>query len=445
MEESPVIFTFFGRFHPLMVHLPIGFLALIILYEWGNRLSFLKRLAPTIQIIWLLSAITSVSSVIFGWMLSWGGGYDEDALALHKWSGMMLAVLCIAGYLITRNPNRTPLVSNGYRILIVLVALLLIVTGHFGGSLTHGSGYLFEVGSGTPQYPTVTSLDSADVYAHAIGPILDSRCSGCHNKNKRKGQLILTSYESMMKGGKSGPAIVAGNLNASELYKRITLPHDDKKFMPAEGKKPLTDEQLAIIEWWIEKGAPRQAFLMSLNPDPNVIVLFEKFFHLGKSAEIIVPPADTTAVNEVRKEGFVVRPLARNSNLLEVRLRENKSGKQGIDALNKISEQLIWLYLSNSHLKDDDLQSLSNLTQLRKLNLSHNAITDKSIGYLMPLAELEYLNLYDTRVSDSGVDSLLTLPHLKELYLWQTNVTAGHMEKCKAMRLDVKIVYQSPE
>lgn len=345
----------------------------------------------------------------------------------------------------TRTTNRSTFISNGYRILVVLVALSLIVTGHFGGSLTHGSGYLFEVGSESPKYPIVTSLDSADVYADAIGPILNSRCSGCHNKNKRKGQLILTSYESMMKGGKSGPAIVPSDLADSELYKRITLPHDDKKFMPAEGKKPLTEEQLAMIEWWIEKGAPQQAFLTSLSPDPNVIIVFEKFFNIGKSEEIIVTPADSIAVNLVRKQGFVVRPLARNSNVLEARLRENKSGKQGIDALTKISEQLIWLYLNNSNVTDDDLQSVSNLTQLRKLNLSHNAITDKGIGYLMTLTELEYLNLYATNVSDSGVDSLLTLPHLKALYLWQTNVTAGHMEKCKAGRPDIKIVYQSPE
>lgn len=445
MEEAPVLFTFFGRFHPLMVHLPIGFLTLIILYEWGCRITFLKKLEPAIPMIWLLCAISSAGSVIFGWMLSVGGGYDEETLALHKWSGMLLSVLCLTGYLITLNPNRSPVVSNGYRALVVLVALLLIFTGHLGGSLTHGSGYLFELESESPQRATVTSLDSANVYADVIGPILDSRCSGCHNKSKRKGQLILTSYEGMMKGGKSGPAIVAGNLTASELYRRITLPHDDKKFMPAEGKKTLTEEQLAMIEWWIEKGAPQQAFILSLSPEPDKIKLFEKFFNLGKSVEIIVPPADTMAVNLVRKHGFAVRPLARNSNLLEARLRENKTGKQGIDALSKISEQLIWLYLNNSNLTDDDLQSLSNLNQLRKLNLSNNDITVKSIAHLTHLTELEYLNLYNTNVSDSGVDSLLTLPNLRELYLWQSQVTTGHMEKCKTARPDIKIVYQSPE
>ena len=59
-----------------------------------------------------------------------------------------------------------------------------------------------------------------------------------------------------MRGGESGRVVVAGNTELSELLRRIELPHDDEEFMPAEGKTPLTAEQVAIIRWWIAAGAP---------------------------------------------------------------------------------------------------------------------------------------------------------------------------------------------
>jgi len=443
MEESPGMFVFLGRFHPLLVHLPIGFLSLIILYEFSRRWKGLKKLASTVNVIWLLSAISAVLSVMLGWMLSSDGGYDEETLRLHKWSGIALAMFSILGYFSTRKPIVSKIFYWGYKVLVVVVAILLIVAGHQGGTLTHGEDYLFE--STATQRPDITSLDSADVYADAIAPILNARCASCHNQSKRKGKLVLTSYDAILKGGKSGLSMLAGNLDDSELHRRITLPREDEEFMPAEGKKPLTEEQLEIITWWIEKGAPQKATITSLAPDQNMITVFEKFFGIGISKEIIVSPADTADLNVVSSHGFVIRKLARTSNLVEAHLLKNKSGKEGIAVLSKINEQLFWLFLNNSQLQDDDLASLSRLTQLRKLNLSNNPITDKSIRYLMQLKDLEYLNLYNTHLSDAGVDSLMTLPSLKQLYVWQTNVTHDHMEKCKASKPELTIIYQSPE
>ncbi|MDU0355124.1 c-type cytochrome domain-containing protein [Paraglaciecola aquimarina] len=77
--------------------------------------------------------------------------------------------------------------------------------------------------------------------------MLERRCVSCHNDSKQKGKLNLSSIEGLVKGGKSGKAIVANNLNQSELYQRITMAHEQKGFMPAEGKTPLSDEQTKAI------------------------------------------------------------------------------------------------------------------------------------------------------------------------------------------------------
>jgi hypothetical protein len=86
--------------------------------------------------------------------------------------------------------------------------------------------------------------------------MLQARCGGCHNADKRENGLDLTSYDSAMHGGDDGKVIVKGDTEQSELLRRISLPHDDDEFMPAEHKTPLTDRQVAIIRWWIAAGAP---------------------------------------------------------------------------------------------------------------------------------------------------------------------------------------------
>src|SRR5690606_21029348 len=92
---------------------------------------------------------------------------------------------------------------------------------------------------GTVARPKPQDLASADLYLDVVAPALEQRCASCHNDGKRKGGLMVTSHEALLKGGESGAVIVAGRPEASDLYRRITLPHDDEAFMPKDGKTPL--------------------------------------------------------------------------------------------------------------------------------------------------------------------------------------------------------------
>src|SRR3546814_14748540 len=74
--------------------------------------------------------------------------------------------------------------------------------------------------------PPVTNPDSADIFLDVIQPMVHAKCQSCHNSDKVKGELILGSYEEMLAGGESGPSIVPGDPENSELYRRITLPED---------------------------------------------------------------------------------------------------------------------------------------------------------------------------------------------------------------------------
>ncbi len=105
-------------------------------------------------------------------------------------------------------------------------------------------------------------------YAKQINPIFDANCVACHGEGKAKGGLRLDSYEQLMKGGKDGPVIIAGDAGKSVLLQRVTLPPDHKQFMPAEGRPPLRAEEIAWIKAWIQQGASPTSTTAGRNFDP---------------------------------------------------------------------------------------------------------------------------------------------------------------------------------
>ena len=375
----------------------------------------------------------------------------------------MLTTISFACYGLNKNREavtRFP-VPRVLGVFVFAASLLLFSTGHLGGSLTHGSDYLVEFAprfiqkmagvyqADIPERNKVTSLDSADIFDDAVQPILHSKCTSCHNKDKRKGKLVLSSFEEMMVGGEDGPIIEPGSLNTSEMYRRITLPENHKEFMP-EGKRPLTDDQLAIIEWWIEKDAPGNGLITSLQPNKKMTERFERFYGLDKfnTALLTAPPPDTAIVNKLIKAGFVIRQIAAKTNLLDANFSHAKSGQVEtnieVKTLEGVTEQLLWLKLSDSGISDADLESIGKLSNLRKLNLSKNNISDSGVRFLSGLSKLEYLNLYETNVSDSSVAMLMKLPQLKELYVWGTKVTEGFIAEVEDQKANLKIIHKTP-
>ena len=59
----------------------------------------------------------------------------------------------------------------------------------------------------------------------------------------------------LMKGGKDGNVIEAGDADASEMIKRLMLPVDNDDHMPPKEKSQPTEQQIALLHWWISNGA----------------------------------------------------------------------------------------------------------------------------------------------------------------------------------------------
>lgn len=94
-------------------------------------------------------------------------------------------------------------------------------------------------------------------FSHEIAPLLKQQCGKCHSGSQKEGGYSINSRESLLAGGESGAAVVAGNSQESELYHRITS-RDDALRMPAEGE-PLTAKQIDLLARWIDEGARWEA------------------------------------------------------------------------------------------------------------------------------------------------------------------------------------------
>ncbi len=97
--------------------------------------------------------------------------------------------------------------------------------------------------------PAATPVDFAQVQA-----VLENRCLECHNPAKVKGKLLMDTAAAMLKGGSSGPSIVPGKPDESELLKRVVLPADDDDVMPPKDG-PLPKAEIELLRRWIAEGA----------------------------------------------------------------------------------------------------------------------------------------------------------------------------------------------
>ena len=268
MSNIDWIFQLFGRFHPLLLHFPIGLLVVAFLFEVlsiGGRRQGLRE-----GINWMvyLGAGLAIVSAFSGWMLRTFDEYSGDLVDYHQYTGLATAALAsmTAAVLYRTTKHQTNYLF--YRTSFFITVILLTIAGHLGANLTHGEDYLTSVfdqresgDSKEESLALLTSLSKSDKLSEAeqiklnlgVRAIIAHNCYQCHSENKQKGGLILDSKEGVFKGGESGKVIIAGDPESSELYKRISLAPDAEGVMPKKGKT-LQKEEIDLIRLWIENG-----------------------------------------------------------------------------------------------------------------------------------------------------------------------------------------------
>jgi uncharacterized membrane protein len=428
MIEPTEILQFFGRLHTVVLHLPIGILLLAFIMEISSRFATFEKLKPVIPFILFVGMVAAILTAIFGYLLSEEGGYEQEILWNHKWLGISTAILSTLLYFFRKKGKYYLAVFTG-------LIVLLIFTGHTGGSITHGSDFLFEpFEEKIIEDVFVGNIDDIKVYPQLIQPIFKSKCVSCHNAGKVKGGLILTDTTSLKKGGDTGPSFIAGQPANSLLIKAIHLPLEDDKHMPPKGKKQLTEEEQKLLRWWISGEAEFIKTVVDYPVDSEIeAILKNKFVRKKSGIEAIhIEPVAKSKLALMNSKGLNVFPLGVNSPWLEARLSGRKElSTDNFKLLKTVAENITILDLGNTPLNDKDVQQLNAFPNLSKLFLEQTNISDAGFKTIKPLKNLTYLNLYSCNITDKSIPILQQFKNLKTLYLWQTKFSDEGIESLK--------------
>ncbi len=462
IENAPKWTLFLGHFHPALLHLPIGFYTVLAVLEYLDSSKSGPRIGKACEIVLNYTAIVAVIAAVLGIFLALPGGYNETLLDRHRWLGSLAAIF--AFWLIVLRSWARSKRRNGFSIpyhsALAATLILLVVVGHDGGTLTHGSGYLtkhlpspikslfgMEVSSDAEKGPI--AVEDADVYQDLIHPIFEETCVQCHGPDKSKGELRLDSFELAMLGGELGDTIVPGDIDASELIYRLHLEIDDDERMPPEGKPQPNEGQISILEWWIQAGAMESGLVGELEVPETVRSAM--IAQLGKPAEEVkeaVPEIEVPmlAWEEIESEIAVLEQepnidilrVALNSPAVRVKgpFGDDKFNDEALAKLEPIATNIVELEIGFSDVTDDGLAAVANMPNLEKLYLQKTSITDDGLIHVANLSRLRYLNLYGTQVTDDALEHLVDLPRLKSLFVWETQISKSAANAFQERKLE---------
>ncbi len=292
--DADVWLQVFGRFHIVLLHLPIGLIPAMAVLEIGAAL--FRRTLPRGALLTLavLTALTAGATLASGLVLA-DEKVDSETLWLHKVFAIAMSSVCVLlPFLAVRQGRRA------FRLVLVASLTLSVVTGHYGGTLTHRADFLLgpleralaqqdappsqgdtSAQSGAPTQedppeqvppeqvppaqgeatnqpePPVRAAELPDVvtYAQHIAPVLKRTCTSCHNKDDYEGDLDLSTYALVVGAGyEDDPYVVASKPDESYLVEVCELPADDEMHMPPEDEPQLTKAEIALLRRWIATG-----------------------------------------------------------------------------------------------------------------------------------------------------------------------------------------------
>ena len=238
-------FVFFiGRFHPIILHLPIGGLAALFVMEIINSYRPQLNLDSACSILLWFSVITVIPSAILGFVLASSGNYDDELLNLHKWLGWLTALVCVWLLYFNSKSKKT------YRVFLFTNVIFLLFAGHFGGQLTHGKDYLtkympismkkvLNIDDERNYLVVDRKIDSlstgATYYTNQIKPIIENYCYKCHGQEKQKGDMRFDNIDWDMVNGFDAEKwnMMLNEINLGEMppSDELQLSEDDRRIL----------------------------------------------------------------------------------------------------------------------------------------------------------------------------------------------------------------------
>ena len=425
---------FIGRFHPLVVHFPIALFLLVPILEIVGRSARFTYLRLSVKFVLALATVGATTAAILGWCLARSGGYSGRLITQHMWGGVVLSIICWVCCLLRMRLRE---LGVTYTIALALGVGLVAWTGYRGGQLSLGPNHLTEqMPDGLrnllrlePSRATSASADPSTFYGARIQPIFTARCITCHGEDKHKGNLRLDSYRALMRGGKDGPVIQTGNTQASNLFRRITLPASDDDFMP-RGKQPLSADQVKMIELWIGAGASDTLAVNAIKNalSGSAVPADVKFEEIDRAAVAKLRSAIAPLVSQLQKQFPNILDYDSRSSA-DLRLNAStfgsKFGDRDLEAFAPIAEHIVVADLSRTAISDHSAAVIATMKRLRVLRLMDTRLTNATLLRLESLNQLESLDVYATPITPRVLPTIAKLPKLSHFYVGRTGIQPG--------------------
>ena len=201
------------------------------------------------------------------------------------------------------------------------------------------------------------------------------------------------------------------------LLARVTLQPGDPHFMPAEGRTPLTSEEISSIREWIRAGATATATSVpgvkfaseQAEPPPqpvgdysSLMPQIQEMQH-GLGAKLVPLSAKAS-------DGLILRTVDVSSSFGDAQLAQ----------FEKFAPYIVEAELARTAVTDASFDTLKTFTHLRALHLEGTAITGSNLTKIKSLSQLRYLNLSGTKVTAQSIEPVKKMSQLRNLYLFNT-------------------------
>lgn len=251
-------------------------------------------------------------------------------------------------------------------------------------------------------------------YQQRVQRIFEQYCVACHGEAKAKGDLQMHDFRHNVFGGRSGDMLRGGV--SSLLFERMSLSEDDRFAMPPYGRDRQTEEELAVIRLWLEKGA---SGVLTEADFPNAP---------KKPRDIRFLDVDSISINAARQ------PLSEQVHDLQ------RTYGTGLAYLARTSHLVVIDTIGTSiRLSDEMLADFKPLSSvITRLNIPNSTISDSSIPVIIDMIKLRHLNVSGSQISEHGLLQLTQLSELKRLIV-DDHIVSKDIEQ-KLSEHDVKIV-----
>lgn len=477
-----------GRTHPILVHFPIAMVLVAAMIETIRAI--VRRPTPARTSIHMLGigVIAAAAAIGSGWL---NGDYENhasqaDTMELHRWIGIGGGGVALLAFLFALGASRSTRALMTFRALLLVAAGAIGFTGHLGGSMVYGEGYMLaplKMGKRPtvkeprpmPTLPPVSDVPANPLAGPGIGtdpapiavsvtnvsfdrdvlPIFVARCVECHGEAKVKGGLRLDSLDHVM--GAESWVLSIEDPTQSDLVIRVRLHEEDDGAMPPKGER-LAAAEIAAIEAWIASlatavGASGPVGAEAGEMDGSADVEAERSGEGELSGSGVATggwtPEQAAAIGALRARGARIEPVSAATELLDVNLSLMSPACDGemLEVLKPIMNRVERLNLAGASIGSAELAAIGAGRAIRSIDLDRTGVDDEGAEMLAALPALETVIVTGTGVTDAGAMALAGSDSIERVYAAGSRVTAAGAVAAEeaAVREGFSVVLGAPE